>query len=77
MTRIGLHALVDELPDSEVDTAAALLDAYHRGDRVMIQALTAPLERAEEFERQALAEAAYTPRSGISLEDYEAKHGLA
>lgn len=45
-------------------TAAALLDAYHRGDRVMIQVLTAPTARAEEFERQALAEAAYTPARG-------------
>ena len=77
MTRSELHALVDRLSDAEVDTAAALLDAYHRGDRAMIQALTAPVEPAEAFERRALAEAATTPGTGISLEEYEAKNGLA
>jgi hypothetical protein len=51
-----------------------------RGDRVMIQALTAPVERVEEFERQALAGAAYTPGNGNQPTRgvrSEAKHGPA
>jgi len=47
MTRSELHQLVDQLPEDEVDPAAELLDAYRRGDRVLIRLLTAPVVPAE------------------------------
>ncbi|MGH7728548.1 MAG: hypothetical protein ACREM2_07155 [Vulcanimicrobiaceae bacterium] len=56
MTRSQLHQLVDELPESEVNPAAELLDAYRRGDRALIQLLTAPVVPIEPEELAALAE---------------------
>jgi hypothetical protein len=76
MTRTELHALVDRLSDADAEEVAALLDAYLRGDRVMIQALIAFAEPADAIERRALDKEASMPGDGITLEDYEAKYGL-
>lgn len=41
MTRATVHQMLDELPDTELDDVATLLDAY-RHDRVLVQSLLAP-----------------------------------
>ncbi len=77
MTRSDLHQLVDEIPDDQVDPAAELLDAYRRGDRVLIQLLTAPVVPAEPDELAALAEGAKDdPKDTVSLEELKAELGL-
>ncbi|MGH7757030.1 MAG: hypothetical protein ACREM8_12220 [Vulcanimicrobiaceae bacterium] len=77
MTRSELHHLVDELPEEQVDAAAELLDAYRRGDRVLIQLLTAPLVPAEPDELAALAEGENDdPKETVSLAELKAELGL-
>jgi len=77
MTRSELHHLVDELPEEQVDQAAELLDAYRRGDRVLIQLLSAPVVPAESDELAALAEGAKDdPKDTVSLEELKAELGL-
>lgn len=56
MTRTELHAFVDRLSDADAEEVAVLLDAYLRGDCVMLKALIASAEPADAFERRALAE---------------------
>ncbi|MGH7709302.1 MAG: hypothetical protein ACREM8_04055 [Vulcanimicrobiaceae bacterium] len=74
MTRTELHQLVDELPDEEVDPAAELLDAYRRGDRVLIQLLTAPVVPAEPDEIAALAELRDDDRNDVISADELRSH---
>ncbi len=73
-TRTELHQLVDELPDEEVDPAAELLDAYRRGDRVLIQLLTAPVVPAEPDEIAALAELRDDDRNDVISADELRSH---
>ncbi len=46
MSRSELHRIVDELPEEQIDAAAELLDAYRRGDRLLVQLLLAPEDDA-------------------------------
>lgn len=66
MTRSELHQLVDQLSEDEVDPAAELLDAYRRGDRVLIRLLTAPVVPAEPDELAALAELSDDDRNDVT-----------
>jgi len=80
MTRSDLHQLVDEIPDEQVDPAAELLDAYRRGDRVMIQMLTAPEDDPTPDELTALAELTNEDldlADAISDEDLRGRLGIA
>ena len=63
MTRTELHQIFDELPEEEVDSAAEVLDAYRRGDRTLIQLLTAPVVLAEPAERVR----APSPATGVTF----------
>ena len=63
MTRTELHQIFDELPEEEVDSAAEVLDAYRRGDRTLIQLLTAPVVLAEPAERGR----APSPATGVTF----------
>ncbi len=77
MTRSDFHRLIDELPEHEVQEAAELLAAYRRGDRVLIQLLTAPVVPAEPDELAALAEGAHDdPNDTVSLKELKAELGL-
>lgn len=78
MTRSELHQLVDQLPEDEVDPAAELLDAYRRGDRVLIRLLTAPVVPAEPDELAALAELSDDDRNDVtSAEELRSHLGMA
>ncbi len=80
MTRSDLHQLVDEIPDDQVDPAAELLNAYRRGDRVMIQLLTAPEDNPAPDELAALAELTNEDldlANAISDEDLRGRLGIA
>jgi len=80
MTRSDLHQLVDEIPDEQVDPAAELLDAYRRGDRLMIQLLTAPEDDPTPDELAALAELTDEDldlTNAISDEDLRGRLGIA
>ena len=57
------QASVDELPEEEVDSAAEVFDAYRRGDRALIQLLTAPVVLAEPAERGR----APSPATGVTF----------
>lgn len=77
MTRSALHQLVDDLPEDQIDPAAELLDAYGRGDHVLIQILTAPVVNAERDEIAALEELTDTDRSDvISAEELRSQLGI-
>ena len=65
ITRSALHQLVEDLSEDQVDPAAELLDAYRRGDRVLIQLLTAPVVPAEPDEIAALAELTDEDRNDV------------
>ncbi len=78
MTRSELHQLVDQLSEDEVDPAAELLDAYRRGDRVLIRLLTAPVVPAEPDELAALAELSDDDRNDVtSAEELRSHLGMA
>lgn len=78
MTRTSLHQLVDQIPEAEIDDVAALVDAYRRGDRVMIAALTAPVEAPDDFEIEALTDGVGDdPRDTANSEKLRAELGLS
>ncbi len=78
ITRSELHQLVDNLAEEQVDPAAELLDAYRRGDRVLIQLLTAPVVPAKPDEIAALAELTDEDRNDvISAEELRSHIGIA
>lgn len=78
MTRTELHQIVDELPEEEVDSAAEVLDAYRRGDRALIQLLTAPVVLTEPDELAALAELTDDDLANvISDEEMRSRLGIA
>ncbi len=78
VTRTALHKLVDELREDQVDDAAELLDAYRRGDRLLIQLLTAPLVAAEPDEIEALAELTEADRNDVvPAEELKNRLGIA
>jgi len=56
MTRAALHQLIDQLPESALDTTAALIEAARTGDRSLIQTLLADEEDMEPGDAEALAE---------------------
>jgi len=77
MTRSDLHQFVDKIPEEQVDPAAQLLDAYHRGDRFLIQLLTAPEDDPTPDELEALAELERDPdRRTFSAEEVRLELGL-
>lgn len=78
MTRSDFHRLIDELPDADVSAAAELVDAHRRGDRVLIQLLTAPVVPAEPDEIAALAELTEDDRNDVvSAEELRTHLGVA
>ncbi len=80
VTRSDVHRLVDELPEADVQEAAELINAYRRGDRVLIRLLTAPVVPAEPDESAALAELTDDDRNDIiSAEELQAppRHRLS
>lgn len=75
MDRTGLHHLVDELPEAEIEHIAALVEAARNHDRVAVQSLLAEEVGVADDEAAALAE---VDRNGetTSLEDIERRYGV-
>jgi hypothetical protein len=75
MTRAGLHALIDQIPDADVAPTAALLEALRTHDRTLVQALLTEEEPLEPEDAQALAEVDRTDT--IAGEEVERRFGRA
>jgi hypothetical protein len=75
MTRAGLHALIDQIPDAEVEPTAVLLEALRSRDRALVQALLAEEEPLEPEDAQALAEVDRTDT--IAGEEVERRYDRA
>ena len=78
MTRSELQQIVDELPKDQVDQSAEVFDASRRGDRVLIQLLTAPAVPPASDELAALAELTGDDRNDvISAEELRSHFGIS
>jgi hypothetical protein len=78
MTRASLHALIDQIPETDIDRVARLVEAINTNDRLAIQLALAPEEPAEPDEIAALADAENDPERGrlIPLEQIKAQLSL-
>ncbi len=78
-SREDLHALVDALPDGELDEARRFLTALREADPVLRSALLAPIDDEpftdEEREAVEAAEAAYDRGEWVSGEDVRREFG--
>jgi predicted transcriptional regulator len=79
MTRASLHELIDQIPETEIDRIARLVEAVNSNDRLAIQLALAPEEPAEADEFAALEEGAHDPERGqlLTLEQVKAELGIA
>jgi predicted transcriptional regulator len=77
MTRASLHELVDQIPETEINRIARLVEAVNSNDRLAIQLALAPEEPAEPDEIAALEEGLRDPERGqlTTLEQVEAELG--
>jgi predicted transcriptional regulator len=76
MTRAALHALIDQLPESELDATARLLDAARLRDFPLLQALLADEEEMEPGDAEAIAEAGAEIERGETVTEDEVKRRL-
>jgi predicted transcriptional regulator len=78
MTRASLHHLIDQIPETEIDRVARLVEAVKMNDRLAIQLALAPEEPAEPDEIAALEEGQHDPERGqlTTLEQVKAELGI-
>jgi predicted transcriptional regulator len=78
MTRAALHELIDQIPETEIDRIALLLQAATTDDRLAIQLALAPEAPAEPDEIAAISEFEHDPERGrlVTLEQVKAELGL-
>ena len=69
-----MHQLIDEIPETEVEHLAALVEAARKRDRLAVQTLLAEEVPAENDELRALAEIDRSEPT-ISIEEIERRHG--
>jgi hypothetical protein len=75
MDRTALHQLIDEIPETEAEHLAALVEATRKHDRLAVQTLLAEEVPAENDELAALAEIDRSEPT-ISIEELERRHGM-
>jgi predicted transcriptional regulator len=78
MTRASLHDLIDQVPETEIDRVARLVEAVNANDRLAIQLALAPEEPAEPDEIAAIEEFEHDPERGqlATLEQVKAELGI-
>ena len=78
MTRSGLHRMLDDLTDAQIDRVAELVDAVRRNDRLAIRLALANEDDPEEDEQRALDDLENDPDRGktLSLEETATRLGV-